>query len=82
MEKIIEKEEEEEKVNEEINESKAEVVEKKLKKKKKKVAGIVYLSSIPTKMNVKLIRDYFNDYGIVDRIYLQPEGLLFDQFLF
>ena len=80
MEKIIEKEEEE-KVNEEINESKDEVVEKK-QKKKKKVAGIVYLSSIPTKMNVKLIRDYFNDYGVVDRIYLQPEGLLFDLFLF
>jgi hypothetical protein len=79
MEKIIEKEEE--KVNEEINESKDEVVEKKLKKKKK-VAGIVYLSSIPTKMNVKLIRDYFNDYGVVDRIYLQPEGLLFHLFLF
>ena len=45
-------------------------------KKKKKIPGIVYLSSIPTKMNVKIIRDYLGDFGAVDRIFLQPEGIL------
>lgn len=45
-----------------------------LNKMKKKVPGIVYLSSIPTKMNVKLIKDYLSDFGEVDRIFLQPEG--------
>lgn len=43
-------------------------------KKSKKQPGVVYLSRIPTKMNVKLIRDYFSDFGTVGRIFLQPEG--------
>lgn len=44
------------------------------KKKKKSTPGVVYLSSVPTKMNVKIIREYFCQFGEVDRIYLQPEG--------
>jgi hypothetical protein len=50
-------------------------------KKRKKTPGVVYLSSIPTKMNVKLIRDYFGDFGAVDRIFLQPEGKLLSTIL-
>lgn len=42
--------------------------------KKKKTPGVIYLSRIPTKMNVKLIRDYFSRFGTIDRIYLEPMG--------
>lgn len=45
-------------------------------KKKKSTPGVVYMSSVPTKMNVKIIREYFGQFGEVDRIYLQPEGAL------
>ncbi len=45
--------------------------------KKKKTPGVIYLSRIPTKMNVKLIRDYFSRFGTVDRIYLEPQGRFF-----
>ena len=44
------------------------------KSKKEKIPGVIYLSRIPTKMNVKLIREYFSQFGQVDRIYLEPEG--------
>ena len=36
--------------------------------------GIVYLSRIPTGMNVKLIRERFDLFGPTDRIFLQPDG--------
>ena len=42
--------------------------------RKKSTPGVIYLSKIPAKMNVKLIRDYFSNYGQVDRIYLEPRG--------
>ena len=45
-----------------------------LNEKKKKKRGVIYLSKIPTKMNVKLIREYFSKFGEVDRIYLEPKG--------
>ena len=41
-------------------------------KKKEKTPGVIYLSRIPTKMNVKIIRDYLSLMGDVDRIYLEP----------
>ena len=44
------------------------------KEKKKKEAGIIYLSRIPNRMNVKIIRDYFSQFGQIDRIYLEPRG--------
>ena len=71
METTIEEQKNEEEIETAVEEATVEVVEK---KKKTRVAGIIYLSSIPTKMNVKLIRDYFSDFGVVDRIFLQPEG--------
>ncbi len=40
-------------------------------KKKKPTPGVIYLSRIPNKMNVTLIRSYFDEYGQVGRIYLQ-----------
>ena len=43
-------------------------------KKKEKIPGVIYLSRIPTKMNVKLIRDYFGNFGTVDRVFLEPRG--------
>lgn len=38
---------------------------------KKPKRGIIYLSSIPPYMNVSRIREYFTEFGTVDRIYLQ-----------
>lgn len=35
--------------------------------------GVIYLSKIPRKMNVKIIREYFSQFGEVDRIYLEPQ---------
>lgn len=40
-------------------------------------AGVIYLSRIPTKMNVKIIREYMSQYGEVGRIYLEPRGWSF-----
>ena len=37
-------------------------------------AGIIYLSKIPTYMNVKKIRHMMEQYGEVGRIFLQPDG--------
>ena len=39
-------------------------------------AGIVYMSRIPTYMNVKKIRHMMEQYGEVGRIFLQPDGKL------
>ena len=54
----------------------------KTKKSKKQVelvendskAGIIYLSKVPTYMNVKKVRHIFQQFGDVGRIYLQPDG--------
>lgn len=35
--------------------------------------GIIYLSSVPTNMNVKKIREVFTSYGDVGRIFLEPD---------
>ena len=52
--------------------------QKKQKKLKLKVdesqAGIIYLSKIPTYMNVKRLRQMMEQYGGVGRIYLQADG--------
>merc|ERR1719342_127389 len=40
-------------------------------KVKRRKPGIIYLSSIPSSMNVSQIRKYFSDYGQVDRVFLQ-----------
>lgn len=42
------------------------------KKKKKRKPGIVYLSTLPPFMNVTKIKDIFNCYGEVGRVFLQP----------
>ena len=42
------------------------------KTKKVPTPGVIYLSNIPKKMNVKIIRDYFSNFGEVDRIFLEP----------
>ena len=48
----------------------------KVKKKPKKELepGIIYLSRIPTLMNVKKLRQILNCYGEIGRVFLQPEG--------
>ena len=38
---------------------------------KKPAPGVIYLSRIPNKMNVTIIRSYFEEYAPVGRIYLQ-----------
>ncbi|XP_064477477.1 activator of basal transcription 1-like [Ornithodoros turicata] len=43
------------------------------KGKKKKTPGIVYLSYIPPKLNVKMVRQMLSAYGEIGRIFLQPE---------
>jgi len=40
---------------------------------KKRKTGIVYLSTIPPLMNVRVIRQYFSEYGTIGRIFLQPQ---------
>lgn len=47
---------------------------KERKEKKPVESGIIYLSRIPTLMNVNIVRRYFSDFGEVDRIFLQPDG--------
>ena len=44
------------------------------KKEKYKKPGIIYLSRIPTYMNVKKIRHIFEKYGEIGRVFLQPDG--------
>lgn len=43
--------------------------------KKKPTPGILYLSRIPNKMNVTIIRQYFDQYGQTGRIYLQLSSI-------
>uniref|UniRef100_A0A023GB21 Activator of basal transcription 1 n=1 Tax=Amblyomma triste TaxID=251400 RepID=A0A023GB21_AMBTT len=43
------------------------------KVKKQKTPGVVYLSYIPPKMNVKTVRSMLSKFGEVGRIFLQPE---------
>ncbi|WAR16292.1 ABT1-like protein [Mya arenaria] len=44
----------------------------KKKSKKNKESGIIYLSSVPTLMNVNIVRRQFEVFGEVGRIFLQP----------
>ncbi len=46
------------------------------KKTSKEISpGIIYLSRIPTRMNVKTVRHIFAEYGEIGRIFLQPDGM-------
>ncbi|KAK2167079.1 hypothetical protein LSH36_32g13030 [Paralvinella palmiformis] len=62
----------------ELSEDLREVRKKEVKSKCKKnrlrelKTGIIYLSRIPTLMNVKKIREIFSQYGDIGRIFLQP----------
>lgn len=38
---------------------------------KRRKPGIIYLSIIPPNMNVADVRDYFSNFGEVDRMFLQ-----------
>lgn len=49
----------------------------KVVKKKGPKPGIIYLSKIPPKMNVKMIREYFANFGEINRSFLQPESKLY-----
>lgn len=51
----------------------AETRKTKGKVKKKKIPGVVYLSYIPPKMNVKTVRSMLSKFGELGRIFLQPE---------
>lgn len=37
-------------------------------------SGIIYLSRIPTLMTVKKVRQIFEQYGEIGRIFLQPDS--------
>jgi len=43
-------------------------------KLKKENPGIIYLSRIPRRMNVKQIRHVFGSFGEVGRVFLKPVG--------
>lgn len=64
----IEQEEEEEQDEDDEQEK---VVTVSGTKKKRPTPGVLYLSRIPNKMNVTIIRTYFDQYGQTGRIYLQ-----------
>ena len=72
----IDDDERKDKEDKDEEEMKDETVEKPKSGGNKK-AGVVYLSRIPTKMNVKIIRDYMSQYGDVGRIFLEPRGSIF-----
>jgi len=40
---------------------------------KKSKPGIIYLATVPPKMNVTQIREYFSAFGVVNRSFLQPD---------
>ena len=44
------------------------------KEKRASKAGIIYLSTVPPGMNVKQIREYFSEFGEINRSFLQPES--------
>lgn len=47
------------------------------KRRKPPEPGVIYLSKIPALMNVKTIRDIFSQYGEIGKIFLQPNGKLY-----
>ena len=74
METSDHEEEQEEEEEEKQDEQPTTSVDKVLdagEKKKKVTPGVIYLSRIPNKMNVTIIRSYFDQYGHTGRIYLQ-----------
>ena len=69
-----EEEEEETKLEEEKVEKKEAKEGQNESGEKEKKPGVVYMSRIPTKMNVKLIREYMSRFGKIGRVYLEPKG--------
>jgi len=62
------------KISSSENEEETEIEEKIVnasETKNKPTPGVIYLSRIPNKMNVTIIRSYFDQYGQTGRIYLQ-----------
>ena len=59
----------EEEGNEETSKNSLALLDPKAKK-----AGIIYLSRVPLRMNVKIVRDYMSRFGKVGRIFLEPQG--------
>ena len=49
-----------------------------LSKTKKLEPGIIYMSRIPTLMNVKKVRETLGVYGEIGKIFLQPDGKMGD----
>lgn len=41
-------------------------------KHKKRKCGIIYISTLPPRMNVTKIREMFSQYGDIGRVFLQP----------
>ena len=77
-----EKDEPEEEIEEEEEEPESDVkVVSTSEKKKKPTPGVIYLSRIPNKMNVTLIRSHFDVYGQVGRIYLQLSSNSFFEYI-
>ncbi len=62
---------------EEQTESNEKIVSISETKKKKITPGVIYLSRIPNKMNVTIIRSYFDQYAPTGRIYLQLSSKFF-----
>lgn len=51
-----------------------EIAGNEVKKKKKPLkSGIIYLSRVPTLMNVAILRRYFESFGELGRVFLQPD---------
>lgn len=48
-------------------------LENEIEKRKNCKRGVVYLSFIPPSMNPTILRRLLSEYGIIERIYLQPE---------
>lgn len=76
--KKLQLETEDEEMNEESENEEVEEEEEAVTKKKKKKPGIVYLSSIPPKMNVRLLTEALMVHGEIGRVFLQPSTSNFD----
>ena len=50
------------------------------RKDKETERGIIYLSRIPTKMNVTILRQTLSVYGEIDHIFLQVDGKAIAQY--
>jgi RNA recognition motif-containing protein len=72
----------EEEVEEDIEEEEDEIEDEKAENAKRRKPGLVYLSTIPPRMNVQQLREYFARFGEIGRVYLQPEDRKFGSFTY